>query len=89
LHLDRSYDSNLTTEARCHGLGLTDIVWAKKKPSAKKKLKDEAKGKSHSLCDGPLNAPTPGSRTSASSAAAPTGSAGNDSDRSPSPSPSS
>jgi transposase len=30
LHLDRGYDSNLTLE-RCHGLGLTDIVCAKKK----------------------------------------------------------
>src|SRR5450756_3229970 len=30
LHLDRGYDSNLTTQ-RCHGLGLTDIVCAKKK----------------------------------------------------------
>src|SRR5450756_1536942 len=29
-HLDRGYDSNLTTQ-RCHGLGLTDIVCAKKK----------------------------------------------------------
>jgi len=30
LHLDRGYDSNLTTQ-RCQGLGLTDIVCAKKK----------------------------------------------------------
>ena len=41
LHLDRGYDSNLTLE-RCHGLGLTDIVCAKKKrkgePTVKKPL---------------------------------------------------
>lgn len=33
LHLDRGYDSNLTNE-RCHGLGLTDIVCAKKRTKA-------------------------------------------------------
>ena len=38
LHLDRGYDSNLTTQ-RCHALGLTDIV------CAKKKRKGEAKSK--------------------------------------------
>jgi transposase len=38
LHLDRGYDSNLTTE-RCHGLGLTDIVCAKKKRKGEAKIK--------------------------------------------------
>lgn len=38
LHLDRGYDSNLTLE-RCHGLGLTDIVCAKKKPKGQPKAK--------------------------------------------------
>ena len=37
LHLDRGYDSNLTTE-RCHGLGLTDIVCAKKGTKGKQKI---------------------------------------------------
>jgi len=84
LHLDRGYDSNLTTE-RCQSLGITDIVCAKKKRKGETKTKKP-------LTLGlrwPLNAPTPGSRTSASYAATPTGSANNDSDRSPSPSPSS
>ena len=76
-------DSNLTTE-RCQSLGITDIVCAKKKRKGETKTKKP-------LTLGlrwPLNAPTPGSRTSASYAATPTGSANNDSDRSPSPSPS-
>ncbi len=38
LHLDRGYDSNLTTE-RCQGLGLTDIVCAKKRTAGKTKIK--------------------------------------------------
>ena len=38
LHLDRGYDSALTTQ-RCHGLGLTDIVCAKKKRKGKAKIK--------------------------------------------------
>ena len=38
LHLDRGYDSNLTLE-RCHGLGLTDIVCAKKKRKGEPKVK--------------------------------------------------
>ncbi len=38
LHLDRGYDSNLTIE-RCHGLGLTDIVCAKKKTKGDTKKK--------------------------------------------------
>ena len=38
LHLDRGYDSFLTT-ARCHGLGLTDIVCAKKKRKGEAKIK--------------------------------------------------
>ena len=38
LHLDRGYDSNLTTQ-RCHGLGLTDIVCAKKKRKGEAKIK--------------------------------------------------
>ena len=38
LHLDRGYDSNLTTE-RCHSLGLTDIVCAKKKRKGETKVK--------------------------------------------------
>ena len=41
LHLDRGYDSNLTTE-RCQSLGVTDVVCAKKrtkgKPSVKRPL---------------------------------------------------
>ena len=36
LHLDRGYDSFLTTQ-RCHSPGLTDIVCAKKERSTKKK----------------------------------------------------
>jgi len=35
LHLDRGYDSNLTTE-RCQGLGLTDIACAKKRTKGTK-----------------------------------------------------
>jgi hypothetical protein len=64
LHLDRGYDSNLTTE-RCHSLGVTDIVCAKKKRCAKKKPRARPRPKSHSpsVCAGPLNALTPGSRT--------------------------
>jgi len=42
LHLDRGYDNNLTTE-RCHRLGLTDIVCAKKKRKGEAKKKGEAK----------------------------------------------
>ena len=38
LHLDRGYDSNLTT-GRCQSLGLTDIVCAKKKRQGKTKTK--------------------------------------------------
>jgi len=38
LHLDRGYDSNLTTQ-RCHALGLTDIVCAKKKRKGEAKAK--------------------------------------------------
>ena len=38
LHLDRGYDSNLTTE-RCQGLGLTDIVCAKKRTKGTAKVK--------------------------------------------------
>jgi transposase len=38
LHLDRGYDSNLTTE-RCQALGLTDIVCAKKKRKGEAKIK--------------------------------------------------
>jgi hypothetical protein len=44
LHLDRGYDSALTTQ-RCHGLGVTDIACARKKLCAKKKRKGEAKTK--------------------------------------------
>ena len=44
MHLDRGYDSALTTQ-RCHSLGLTDIACAKKKLCAKKKHKGEAKTK--------------------------------------------
>jgi len=80
LHLDRGYDSNLTTQ-RCHALGLTDIVCAKKKR--------KPRSLSPSDCAGPLNAPTPGYPTLVSCAATPIGSANNDSDRSHSPSPSS
>ena len=43
LHLDRGYDSNLTLE-RCHALGVTDIVCAKKGTKGKSKVK-----KPHSL----------------------------------------
>ena len=38
LHRDRGYDSALTTQ-RCHGLGLTDIVCAKKKRKGEAKRK--------------------------------------------------
>jgi len=38
LHLDRGYDSNLTLE-RCHGLGVADIVCAKKKAKGDTKKK--------------------------------------------------
>ncbi len=38
LHLDRGYDSNLTTE-RCQGHGLTDIVCAKKRTKGTAKVK--------------------------------------------------
>jgi len=38
LHLDRGYDSALTTQ-RCHGLGVTDIVCAKKKRKGEAKIK--------------------------------------------------
>jgi hypothetical protein len=38
LHLDRGYDSFLTTQ-RCHDLGLTDIVCAKKKRKGEAKTK--------------------------------------------------
>ncbi len=38
LHLDRGYDSNLPTE-RCQGLGLTDIVCAKKRTKGTAKAK--------------------------------------------------
>ena len=44
MHLDRGYDSALTTQ-RCHSLGVTDIVCAKKKRPVKKKHKGEAKTK--------------------------------------------
>ena len=44
LNLDRGYDSSLTTQ-RCHSLGVTSILCAKKKRSAKKKHKGEAKPK--------------------------------------------
>ena len=42
LHLDRGYDSNLTTQ-RCHSLGLTDIVCAKKQPKTTGKDKSKRK----------------------------------------------
>jgi hypothetical protein len=42
LHLDRGYDSALTTQ-RCHTLGVNDIVCAKKKRPAKKKHKGPVK----------------------------------------------
>lgn len=38
LHLDKGYDSFLTTQ-RCHGLGLTDVVCAKKQPKTEKTKK--------------------------------------------------
>jgi transposase len=38
LHLDRGYDSALTTQ-RCHSLGVTDIVCAKKKRKGEAKIK--------------------------------------------------
>jgi IS5 family transposase len=38
LHLDRGYDSALTTQ-RCQALGLTDIVCAKKKRKGEAKIK--------------------------------------------------
>ena len=42
LHLDRGYDSNLTIQ-RCHDLGVTDIICAKKKHKGQAKKKHEAK----------------------------------------------
>lgn len=45
LHLDRGYDSNLTVE-RCHGLGLTDIICAKKKTT---KTTKAATSKTHTM----------------------------------------
>ena len=44
LHLDRGYDSTLTTQ-RCHGLGLTDIVCAKKKTKGETKTTTKTKTK--------------------------------------------
>ena len=41
LHLDRGYDSALTTQ-RCHGLGVTDIVRAKKKRKGEAKIQRTA-----------------------------------------------
>ena len=38
LHLDRGYDSNLTTE-RCQDLGLTDVICAKKRRKGEAKIK--------------------------------------------------
>jgi IS5 family transposase len=38
LHLDRGYDSFLTTQ-RCQALGLTDIICAKKKRKGEAKIK--------------------------------------------------
>ena len=65
---DRGYDSFLTTQ-RCHSLGLTDIVCAKKKRKGEAKIKKPLT----SDCAGPLNAPAPGSQTLVSCAAPPTG----------------
>ena len=42
LHLDKGYDSLLTTQ-RCHGLGLTDVVCAKKKRKGAPKTKKTKK----------------------------------------------
>jgi IS5 family transposase len=42
LHLDKGYDSALTTR-RCHGLGLTDVVCAKKKRKGAPKTKKTKK----------------------------------------------
>ena len=44
LHLDRGYDSFLTTQ-RCHGLGVTDIICAKRKPKGETKTKTKTKAK--------------------------------------------
>lgn len=38
LHLDRGYDSDITTR-RCTALGLTDIVCAKKRPKGTAQIK--------------------------------------------------
>jgi len=82
--MDRGYDSALTT-ARCHSLGVTDIVCAKKKREGEAKIKKPLTLELRWPVE-PTNSwlsnfgqlrPTP------------TGSAGNDSDRSHSPSPSS
>jgi hypothetical protein len=43
LHLDKGYDSLLTT-GRCHGLGLTDVVCAKKTPKGAPKGTTSRKG---------------------------------------------
>src|SRR5665811_2035490 len=53
LHLDKGYDSALTTQ-RCHGLGLTDVVCAKKKRKGAPKSTTARKGapktkKTHTL----------------------------------------
>ena len=47
LHLDRGYDSHLTMQ-RCHGLGVTDIVCAKKKTKSETKTRTKTKPKSGS-----------------------------------------
>ena len=83
LHLDRGYDSNLTTE-RCHNLGLTDIVCAKKKRKGETKVKKP-------LTLGlrwPVERTNSWSPTSATSAATPTDTPNGDSAILHSPSPS-
>lgn len=44
LHLDKGYDSLLTTQ-RCHGLGVTDIVCPKKTPKGETKTKTKTTNK--------------------------------------------
>src|SRR5450759_685872 len=84
LHLDRGYDSNSPPNAARPWGSPTSSA-----PRRNARAKRRSKNRSPSDCDGPLNAPTHGSKTLVSCAATPTGSANNDSDRSHSPSPSS
>ena len=104
LHLDKGYDSFLTTQAatawgsptssaprrraRAHPRA-PPPARAHPRPRSPPTAKPRPRRPTPWACAGPSNEPTPGSPTSASSAATPIGSANNASDRSHSPSPSS